>query len=53
LTRKATRHAATPILGESSGLSIPSRSDGFILGEPGVKQLESGTQVYVHYPPAL
>jgi molybdopterin biosynthesis enzyme len=42
-----------PILGESSGLSIPSRSDGFILGEPGVKQLESGTQVYVHYPPAL
>ncbi len=42
-----------PILGESSGLSIPSRSDGFILGEPGVKQLGSGTQVYVHYPPAL
>ena len=42
-----------PILGESSGLSIPSRSEGFILGEPGVKQLESGTQVFVHYPPAL
>ncbi|MEM4189883.1 MAG: molybdopterin molybdotransferase MoeA [Candidatus Caldarchaeum sp.] len=42
-----------PNLGESSGMSIPSRSDGFIIGMPGVKEISEGSEVWVHYPPTL
>ncbi|MEM4280971.1 MAG: molybdopterin molybdotransferase MoeA [Candidatus Caldarchaeum sp.] len=42
-----------PNLGESSGMSIPSRSDGFIIGMPGIKEIPEGSQVWVHYPPAM
>ncbi len=42
-----------PNIGESSGMSIPSRSDGFLIAMPGVKELTKGSEVWVHYPPAL
>uniref|UniRef100_A0A7C5U7L8 Molybdopterin molybdenumtransferase MoeA n=1 Tax=Caldiarchaeum subterraneum TaxID=311458 RepID=A0A7C5U7L8_CALS0 len=42
-----------PNYGESSGMSIPSRSDGFIIGMPGVKEITEGSKVWVHYPPTL
>ncbi|MDW8083715.1 MAG: molybdopterin molybdotransferase MoeA [Candidatus Caldarchaeum sp.] len=42
-----------PILGESSGVSIPSRSDGFVVAPPGQANLERGTMVWVNFPPAL
>ncbi|MCS7110557.1 MAG: molybdopterin molybdotransferase MoeA [Candidatus Caldarchaeum sp.] len=42
-----------PIPGESSGVSIPSRSDGFVAAFPGVDRLEKGAVVWVNYPPGL
>ncbi|MEM4297750.1 MAG: molybdopterin molybdotransferase MoeA, partial [Nitrososphaerota archaeon] len=40
-----------PRLGESSGMSIPARTDGFIVAEPGVAQLWEGEKVWVNLPP--
>lgn len=42
-----------PVLGESSGVSIPSRSDGFIAADPGQNSLEKGSIVWVNFPPSL
>lgn len=40
-----------PRVGESSGMSIPARTDGFIVAEPGVTELEVGDMVWVNMPP--
>ncbi|MDJ0272983.1 MAG: molybdopterin molybdotransferase MoeA [Aigarchaeota archaeon] len=42
-----------PVLGESSGMSIPSRSDGFIIAPPGTSALKAGEKLWVNYPPTL
>ncbi|MEM4272833.1 MAG: molybdopterin molybdotransferase MoeA [Candidatus Caldarchaeum sp.] len=42
-----------PILGESSGMSIPSRADGFITAPPGVSNIPKDMDVMVHLPPSL
>ncbi|MEM0349671.1 MAG: molybdopterin molybdotransferase MoeA [Candidatus Caldarchaeum sp.] len=42
-----------PVLGESSGMSIPSRSDGFITAPPGIASLRAGEKIWVNFPPAL
>ncbi|MEM0383710.1 MAG: molybdopterin molybdotransferase MoeA [Candidatus Caldarchaeum sp.] len=45
--------ACRPVLGESSGMSIPSRADGFIIAPPGVSDMPRGMDVWVYLPPSL
>jgi len=42
-----------PVMGESSGMSIPSKADGFIIASPGVSYLRKGLETWVYHPPAL
>ncbi|GBC69776.1 Molybdopterin molybdenumtransferase [archaeon HR01] len=40
-----------PVPGESSGMSIPAKTDGFIVAGPAVEKIEAGKQVWVNIPP--
>ncbi len=40
-----------PRPGESSGMSIPAKTDGFIVADPGVERIASDSMVWVHLPP--
>jgi molybdopterin molybdotransferase len=40
-----------PVPGESSGMSIPAKTDGFIVAGPGLDRVEAGTEVWVNLPP--
>ncbi|MCS7129481.1 MAG: molybdopterin molybdotransferase MoeA [Candidatus Caldarchaeum sp.] len=42
-----------PVFGESSGMSIPARSDGFVVAPPGVSDVPEDAEVWVHLPPDL
>jgi len=40
-----------PRPGESSGMSIPAKTDGFIVADPGVEKIASDSMVWVYLPP--